>query len=194
MIRIGLLVVVLASVFAASARPAARADSPVAIGAPIWSPTGAELALTATFDERALCGVESGRDAGAGPKRDVFIVNPDGSGLRRVAPSGPYDAREAPAWSPDGARLSMTLWTSAYNRADSNVQVMTRTGHVDYSEVFAEPAGWAPDSRHLAINHFDPTDSPTMIARSVVTSSIASQHACAMSCIVKPGEAFGDLP
>jgi Tol biopolymer transport system component len=150
----------LVPVFAAPARTAARNDAAVEISAPTWSPKRAELAFTATFDEHAVCGVDSGRDPGAPPKRDVFIVNADGSALRRLAPSAPYDAREGPAWAPNGTRLSTTLWTSS-TRVDRNVQVVTRTGDVDYTEIFAEPAGWAPDSQHLGINRFDPTDSPT---------------------------------
>ena len=67
----------------------------------------------------------------------------------------------------------MILWTSQYNHVDSNVQVVTRRGHIDYTEVFAEPAGWAPDSRHLAINHFDPTDSPTdVVVRDLRTGDV----------------------
>jgi Tol biopolymer transport system component len=159
-------------VLAPAARTAARDDTPVEIGAPVWSPTRAELALTASFDEHALCGVDSGRDPDAPPKRDVFIVNANGSDLRRLGPSAPHDAREGPAWAPNGARLSATLWTSS-TRVDSNVQIVTRTGHVDYAEIFAGPAGWAPDSRHVAINRFDPTDSPTdTVIRDLSTGSV----------------------
>ena len=145
--------------FPAPARTAAKTEASVEIAQAVWSPTRLELALTATFDERALCGVDSGRDPGT-PKRDVFVVKPDGSSLRRVAPSAPSDWREAPQWAPDGSRLALLLWTTDL-RTDQNVQVVTRTGRVTYSERFAEPAGWAPDSQHLAINRFDPTDSPT---------------------------------
>jgi Tol biopolymer transport system component len=154
---------VIGVVFSTSARPAPHANTSVEIGSPVWSPRRAEIALTASFDEQAMCGVESGRDAGAPPKRDVFIVNADGSGLRRVAPSAPYDWRWAPKWSPDANRLTVALWTSRYNHVERGAQVITRTGRIVFSEVPAEPAGWVLDSQHLAINQFDPTDSPTQI-------------------------------
>jgi len=154
-VRLGIALAVLSSASAtAVARPTVDAG-PVTLGQPLFSPTRNELALKATFDEHDLCG----RDAGPRTS-DVFIVNADGSALRRIVPSDPLHAREAPSWSPDGKRLSVLLWT-ADGRVDRNVQVVTRTGQIEYSEVFAEPAGWAPDSRHLAINHVDPTDSPT---------------------------------
>ena len=41
----------------------------------------------------------------------------------------------------------------------------------------------------------EPTEQPTRMARSPgIASSIASQHACAMSAMVKPGVALGERP
>lgn len=168
-----LLFVVSAAVLVSASSSGAGALPRVELGPPLWSPTRAELAFSAGFDERALCGVESGRDANAPPKRDVFIVAADGSGLRRLAPSDPYDWREDPQWAPDGTRLAVRRWTSSFGRVDRNGEVVTRDGHVEYSEIFAEPAGWAPDSQHLAITRFDPTDSPTdVVIRDLRTGDV----------------------
>jgi hypothetical protein len=41
---------------------------------------------------------------------------------------------------------------------------------------------------------FEPTDNPTSTAGSCVTSSTASQQACATSGMLSPGEAVGERP
>jgi len=80
-------------------------------GEPAWSPDGSKIAYTST--EHA-----NGRYGG----QEVFLVNADGSGERRLtelAPSSAFDV--SPTWSPDGDQIvfrrqlslpmSQPLWT-----------------------------------------------------------------------------------
>jgi dipeptidyl aminopeptidase/acylaminoacyl peptidase len=61
-----------------------------------WSPDGAQLAFVSERHERA------GRDLVS----DVYVVNADGTGLRRVTASRSGCAH--PAWAPDGRALHLT--------------------------------------------------------------------------------------
>jgi TolB protein len=56
---------------------------------PAWSPLGTRIAFSAVVDS----------------ERRIYVVNADGSNLRRVIPQGDADAF-APDWSPDGTQLA----------------------------------------------------------------------------------------
>jgi len=74
---------------------------------------------------------------------DIYLVNPDGSGLTLLADSGGYDGN--PAWSPDGTRLAFEgdgdLWV--VNADGSGLRRITSGPGED-----AEP-DWAPDGRRI---------------------------------------------
>ena len=103
---------------------------------PAWSPDGTRLAFT------------SAREG----NYDVFVVNADGSGLRRLT-SDPLPATYAdrtPAWSPDGARLAFAsdrdggtqIWTM---RADGTDPRQVTSGATSRGY---EPS-WSPDGARL---------------------------------------------
>jgi TolB protein len=87
------------------------------VGSPAWSPDGKQIAFT-------LC---------AGEAVDIWTLNPDGSGLKRLTKDGHSNA---PAWSPDGNKLAFSsgrqdsykweIW--AMNRDGSCQFAITRNG------------------------------------------------------------------
>jgi TolB protein len=69
-----------------------------AAGEPAWSPDGSKLAYTSA---------ENGNMRYGG--QEVFLVNADGSGERRLTELGPQTGVDAaPTWSPDGDQIVLT--------------------------------------------------------------------------------------
>ena len=112
---------------------------------------GLALAAIGTLPAAGAVSPPTGRIAfalGSHPKDDIYVVDVDGTGLRRLT-SHP-DSEIDPTWSPDGRRI-------AYRRQDeqsgqifvmnadgSQQRNLTRRRGLDYS-----PA-WSPDGRRIA--------------------------------------------
>ena len=101
--------------------------------APRWSPTGHQIAFHCFTPPH-----NSG----------IFVINPDGTGLRRVTP--PDLAAAFASWSPDGRRIAFG------NPDSSQVYVVNVDGSGLRQLTTGTRPGWAPDGKHIAFNKSGP--------------------------------------
>ena len=122
-------------------------------GHPAWSPDGEQLAFfVSTFNEKG--------EAYKQWTERLFVIGPDGSGLREVAEMVNYlTLNTVPTWSPDGTRLLFSLRPfneEAYSQSiftvGSDGSGLLRVGRGAY-------ASWSPDGSRIAIlNLYDKED------------------------------------
>jgi dipeptidyl aminopeptidase/acylaminoacyl peptidase len=105
---------------------------------PAWSPDGRWIAFL------------SGQKVGSG----IFLIHPDGTGLRAIGNRHLELGSNPPAWSPDGRTLVYTrqtvhgqqLWAIGADGTHGRALVRTR---------FAGQPSFAPDGRHIAFTGYD---------------------------------------
>jgi Tol biopolymer transport system component len=111
---------------------------PCSAASPAWSPDGQKIAFDAT---------------GPSGHADVWVVNPDGTGLTNLTndPGGGM----MPAWSPDGTRIA---FSSYYRNNLWEIWVMNADGSGEQRiETDAREPAWSPDGRKIAfIKDLDP--------------------------------------
>lgn len=115
-------------------------------GSPLrWSPDGKKLAFT--------------MQTGGRPAR-IYVVNADGSGLRRL--TGPkYEDDRNPAWSPDGQKLAYDArgdgWNEIYivNADGSDERRLTAGSYSTGSSRLDGGNAWSPDGRKIAFTDRD---------------------------------------
>jgi Tol biopolymer transport system component len=80
----------------------------------------------------------------------IFVVNPDGSGLRRLAQTNSSDYTTGVSWSADGRQLAF----SAYRGSDPDIYIVQANGRrlrqVTFSRGIDVDPSWSPDGKHIA--------------------------------------------
>jgi Tol biopolymer transport system component len=114
-----------------------------------WSPDGSQVAFAAFWKPNIA---HARRTA-------LFVVNADGTGLRRITPFG-LGARDGARWSPDGQLIAFNtlfirggspqIWV--VHPDGTGLTELTLPTHRDYSY---EPV-WSPDSTKLLFSSFHP--------------------------------------
>ena len=115
-------------------------DSPGGDGWPVWSPDGSSIAFTSERDDCSFVPSDQECWRTGEPEdqhRDVWVMNADGSGQRRVT----SEAGQFVAWSPDGRYLLVSGRALYVVRPDGTGRLELRADGIDL------PLGGIPDWR-----------------------------------------------
>jgi TolB protein len=110
----------------------------------VWSPDGRQIAFVRGLPVRRKFGGPVGRN------HEIYVMNADGSGSRRLTHNRAYDGE--PAWSPDGRKIAFhSTKTIGGNR---EIYVMNADGS-GKRNLTRNPArdsrpSWSPDGRSIA--------------------------------------------
>jgi Tol biopolymer transport system component len=102
---------------------------------PAWSPDGSQIAFQ-SFDLESV-----------GPVARIYVINVDGTGLRKLSPPTDNDFAfdGSPTWSPDGTKLAFTRdWQ--LNTINADGTGFTAVPNAD----LAAGAAWSPDGTRIA--------------------------------------------
>jgi TolB protein len=103
----------------------------------------------------------------------VYVVKPDGSGLRRIANTNSEDFTTGVSWSADGLHVAF----SAYKGSDPDIYVVDASGRhlrqVTFSRGVDVDPSWSPDGTRIAFesNRNAARSTSTPSTRTVVTRS-----------------------
>ena len=110
---------------------------------PVWSPDDAKIAF---ISNRAA--FVSREDAPHKEDFNLYVMDADGSNVRRIAPSI-FVPPHQPLWSPDGAWLAFRGWRALYAVHTESLAT------VNLGLTVEDPA-WSPDGEWIAFVHAEP--------------------------------------
>jgi Tol biopolymer transport system component len=118
---------------------------------PAWSPDGSKIAFKGFYEESpAVFNV------------DIFVINADGSGLKRLTTQPGADS--GPAWSPDGSKIAF----ESYRDGNYDIYAMNAdgSGQAALTEIPTSEGGgaaypnWSPDGSKIAYTVASATGTP----------------------------------
>jgi len=95
---------------------------------------------------------------GPAGERDIYVVNTDGTGLRRLTDDPAWE--ESPSWSPDGSRIAWAVSVGSRTSLDANatVWVMNADGsgktRLTRSPVHGTHPTWSPDGTRIVFERY----------------------------------------
>lgn len=146
--------------------------SDVLASMPVWSP------------DRSLIAFVGQRPRDISGDNRLYVVAPDGSGLRNLA--GFVDASRAPAWSPDGRTIAFTAqepFDGPFGPAVFSVRTVDLANgavrnHTAADLRYASAPAWSPDASRLAFVGIEravrPAEHPGSIGGAVFVLTVAT--------------------
>ena len=99
----------------------------------VWSPTGDQILFV------------SDRDGGI---RDLYLMDPSGSNIRRVFTRKRKSYRDSPTWSPDGKQIAYTHLN--WNGVKFHIYITTLRGQKEERVAEGRHPTWSPDGTKIA--------------------------------------------
>jgi Tol biopolymer transport system component len=123
---------------------------------PVWSPDGTKIAFTVTLS------------AGLGAYGHVYVMNADGTGLRKIGEwslsdaIGPCPSGRPYAWSPDGRFVA--YWTDGYYPGDPRaVMLAPADGSAEPQPLVPGAGDWSPDGKRFVYSGLERTSTDCQI-------------------------------
>jgi TolB protein len=110
----------------------------------VWSPDGRQIAFVRGLPVRSKFGGPVGRN------HEIYVMNADGSGSRRLTHNRAYDGE--PAWSPDGRKIAFQSTKTIGGNREVYVMNADGSGKRNLTRNPAQDGSpsWSPDGRRIA--------------------------------------------
>lgn len=127
---------------------------------PDWSPDGQKILFEREFhtDEGGFdCGLD-----GWGYVPNVYVVNADGTGQRRLRSADIWNEDADPAWSPDGRSIAFSTISRGLFVVDKDAAYPAEPVAAAFSGLALSPA-WSPDAKQLLVLMVSPPNNQLVI-------------------------------